>query len=694
MRLVRRGFLAGSFILFLVLGGCGGNAGSGSADASGQPDGGGDVVQSPRDGAGLDNTPDVAPPDAVGDVGNGELSEGLNEDIPAVYPEEFPAAGVKLVLGDNPTLPFPWNGYLVADDTSRTGWRVSFSGAFALPELMEGVAGMFANAPKDLELMGGFGALGMVALPLATEVDAASLPVATDETELMGVWQVLDDGLTEVPFQIELQDCTHEDSNVRLLIFHPRRPLREKGRYLVALSTELKDAQGNAFAPFPAAEVILGQREPYGTAAERNALVAAREQTLAALGLGDIGIPLEKLAAAYVFDVDVMEADLFGAARTIDDELIEFDLDPDGDGHPNVFEPGTNGSPNGAGMLAFAQGRFRTPNFRNPDGVMEYGADGKLILQGYEWRDFWVMIPEELLEHDVPMAFLQHGLNSWKETMYGMGKDFVARGYVVAGFDFLHHAKNNAGGWDFVVIEKLTETRDNFRQCALDYYAFIHGFKQALDVDLQTLLPMPVLTGTVDFERIVITGHSLGAIVSALTAPLYEGEALVGLLNAGANLQYLVLGFLKDTGLYDLAPCDMLHGLSVIASHAMSPMDPAIMARYMYEAPQEGTKAKPYLLEIGLQDGTVYWETGYDLARALGSPLLDPCTECWPYLELVPAAETQVGTVQIDGGHDFFFGSDGPELQAQGQGIYYHFIESGMANGVPELIWPFTEQEP
>lgn len=557
-----------------------------------------------------------------------------------------------------------------------------------MPELFAGAASMFANAPKDLERMGGFGAMGMVAIPLASAMDTEAFPAATDETALLGVWEVAAGALTEVPFQMELQDCTDDDSLVRLLILHPRRPLREQGRYLVALSSELTDAAGSAFAPFPAAEVLLGLRAPYGTAAERAAMAAARDETLGALAMGDIGIPLEELAAAYVFDVDVMESDLFHAARLIDKEVIEFDLDPDGDGVPNVSAPGVDGAPSGPGMLGFAQGRFRSPDFRNEAGLMEYGEDGKLVVQGYEWLDFWLMLPEAVLEDDVPMAFVQHGLNSYKETMYGMAKDFVARGYVVAGFDFLHHGKGSAGGWDFVVIEKLAATSDNFRQCALEYYAFIHGLESLLGGDIMALLPLPQSGGAIDFERIVITGHSLGGIESTIAAALYEGEALVGLLNAGANLQYLMMGFLKETGLYDLAPCDMLHGLRVIASHAMSPMDPGIFAHYIYEEPPPGVPSKPYLLEVGLQDGTVYWETGYDLARALGSPLLEPCAPCWPYLDVVPAVSSEVGTVQFDGGHDLFFGGDGPELKTQAQSVYYHFMETGMADGSPELLWP------
>jgi hypothetical protein len=699
MGLGRAGLIVGFGCLALVTGGCGGKEDKGPEDTQPQPD----VVVEVRSELDL-----VEPPDGVDDLAadisdveemdlspdGAELLDGadIEADIPALYPEEFPAAGVKLLLGVSPTLPYPWNGYLVPDSSSRTGRRVSFSGPFSLPEIFEGAAGMFSKAPKDLATMGGFGALGMLGVPLASAMDSEVLPAATDETPLMGVWLAKEGELVEVPFQIELQDCTHEDSDVRLLVLHPRRPLREGGRYLVAFSTDLEDAEGTSFAPFPATEVLLGLRAPYGTAAEQQAMSAAREETLATLATGDVGIPLEKLAAAYVFDVDVMESDLFGAARTIDEEIIEFDFDPDGDGEPNVFEAGTNGAPSGAGMLAFVQGRFKTPNFRNADGIMEYGEDGKLVLQGYEWRDFWLMIPEKLLEDDVPIAFVQHGLNSWKETMYGMGKDFVARGYVVAAFDFLHHKKNNEGGWDFVVIEKMGVTRDNFRQCALEYYAFVHGLKQLLGLDIQTLLPLPVQTGSVDFERIVITGHSLGAIESSLMAPLYQGEALVGLLNAGANLQYLMMGFLKETGLYDLAPCDMLHGLRIIASHIMSPMDPGIMARYIYEEPPEGTPAKPYLLEIGLKDGTVYWETGYDLARALGSPLLLPCTECWPYLDVAAAATTEVGTVQFDGGHQFFFGGDGPDIKAQAHAIYYNFVETGMADGTPELMWPVGEE--
>jgi hypothetical protein len=606
------------------------------------------------------------------------------------YPDEVPPAGVVMTLAPEVSLPFPWNGFLVDDATSRTGKRVALDGPMGMPATLRGVADMFAGATLELTSMGGFGALGMIAIPLASPLDGELLPVATDLTDRVGVFAVTADGLVEIPCQMEYQDCS-EDADLHLLILHPRVPLKERTRYLVLVTREFEDADGLPFAPFPLAEVLLGVREPFGAPQEQVALAAARDETLAALARFEEPPDLSSLAAAWVFDVDVMESDLFQAARTIDDIAAKFDFDPDGDGNPNISVAGENGTPSGPGMAGFAQGRFRVPNFRNADGIMTYGDDGRLVVQDYQWRDFWLMIPAAMAEGKVPIAFVQHGLNSWKETMYGLGKEFVARGYVAAGFDFLHHGKGVDGGWDFVVIEKLLATRDNFRQCALDYYAFIQAFKALSGGGVMPILPGPVPEGGIDFSRVVITGHSLGAIESALAAPLYEGEALVGLLNAGANLQYLMVGFLKETGLYDLAPCDMVHGLRVVASHVLSPMDPGIVAPYMYQSPPPGVPKKPYLLEIGLKDGTVYWETGYDLARALGSPLLDPCEVCWDYLDVVPAASTSVGTVQFDGDHNFFFGGDGAELQAAARAIYFHFFDTGLATGNPELLWPATE---
>ena len=629
--------------------------------------------------------------DVIADISEMSPEEARMPDvisIPDTGPEiitDFPelplAPGVVLEWqSDNPGTPYPWNFYLLDDADSRTGKRISVSGPNRIPVVLASGLDMFSQVQQDLERMDGFGSMGSILVPVSHALDPDTIPVATGPESVLDVIWIGEQTTSSAPFEVDYRVCNDGDGPFALKL-SPRVAMVENSRYLVVVRDGLKSADGSPLAPYPMSEVLIGSRAPYGPDAFRTRLAVEAEVTQEALA--QAGQESQALVAAFLVDTGIMESDLFAGAAAIDGVEFEINLDPDGDGIDNVYLPGEHSkiAVNGP-AAALVLGEFKAPLFQDEDGIIEPDSDGAILPQSYYWRPFWFYWPKEPESESVRIAYIQHGLNSSKETMMSMGRDVNARGLASAGFAFIHHAEGEgAGGFDFVIIEKMAVTRDNFRQSALDYYSFTRFMETFVDA-------MPgkpeQLTG-VDFSEVIFTGHSLGAVESCMVAALYPGEALVSLLNPGADLSYLMIGFLKETGLIDFAPCDMLLGTEATASQLMSAMDTAVMAPYVQAAPLPGYAPKEYLLEIAMQDGTMYPETGYALARALQSPLITPCIDCWPYLNQLESSMTHSGTVQIEGGHNHFYGGPTKEMA---RNLYYHYLDTWLETGTPEILWP------
>jgi len=611
-----------------------------------------------------DTSPDRSPrgPDTVDTVD------------PATLPPIPEGPSIEMSLRtDPPLLPFPWDWHSVVAAEAATGLRLKVTGALHANALIQPVANMFAAYLPHLELLNGFGPVGIVTLPV-TEAPAG-LPAYTGAGEAIEVRRISDGA--DVLFRIEYVEYLESGEVARRLIeLDPVRPLHEGERYLVLVRQGLSTAAGgDPFLRPPLAEVTLGLRAPYGPASWCAEMARIRDHTLDALdAVADSPAP-EELLLALLYTTGTSKETMFTAADMIQAMDVEVDLDPDGDGVDNIT-PGPDHSSFAShpqvGLVV--EGRFAAPDFRDADGILLPGPDGQPEVHDYTWRDFWLVVPSEPTDGPWPFAIAQHGLNSYKETMHSWAREYASLGIASGGFDFMYHEKGKDGGFWFLALDVPRVLMDNFRQSALDILSFERAVR-GLDLDL-------------DLDRIAYTGHSLGAIMSSLACPLSRTERVGGFVNGGGDFIHLIQTSFEKMGLYDALPGGTWSAFRILGSHMISFSDPAHYARHLMLDPVGGRGPCPFQLHVSLHDTTVPPRTGYELAVAAGAPLVEPVLEDWDWLTPTPPEGLTWGVLQFDGEHELFNGGDGSEQKARARGVFFHYVDSFLHGGEPEIVWP------
>ncbi|MBM4370253.1 MAG: hypothetical protein FJ098_01265, partial [Deltaproteobacteria bacterium] len=560
-------------------------------------------------------------------------------------------------------------------DTS-TGLRLRLGDPLHDNALVRPVLDMFPAYVDHAELQDGFGAIGLVGLPVTAA--PAGLPAVTSEDGPVRVVRVSD--AADLPFRVDYVEYSEGGEVVRRLVeLDPVVPLREGDRILVLVHRGLAASDGAPFSVSPLAEAVLGLRDPFGPPAWRDEIVRVRARTLEALAaLPDAPAP-EDLLLALHYTVGTSLGEIVAAAEQVQEMEIEVDLDPDGDGAPNVTpgpeHPSFQGHPQ-VGLVI--EGRFFAPDFRNGDGILDADVAGRVSVHDHEWRDFWITVPAAPEGGPWPFAITQHGLNSWKETQYGWARDFASLGIASGCFDFMYHGKGKNGGFFFLALDVPRVLADNFRQSALDILAFERAAGVvAAELGLDLAL-----------DRLAYTGHSLGAIISSIACPLSRTGRVGGFVNGGGDFLHLIQVAFENMGLYDALPGDMWSAFRLLAGNLTSLSDPTLFARHLVQEPLGDRGPCPFQLQVSLEDATVPPRTGYELAVAAGAPLIEPVLEPWDWLTPVPPDGQTWGVLQFDGGHELFNGGDGAAQEARARGVMFHYLESFLHGGSPEIVWP------
>ena len=604
------------------------------------------------------------------------------DTVETVDPEDLPPLPVgpwiqMSLREDPPMLPFPWDWHTEDTEDTDTGLRLKVTGPLRSNALIQPVANMFAAYLPHTELLDGFGAIGIVALPV-TEAPAA-LPAHSGPGEVIEVRRVSDGA--DMTFRIEYSEYLEAGEVVRRLVeLDPVVPLREGERYLVLVHAGLTGAvDGVPFEVAPLAEVILDRRAPYGPPSWRTAMERIRDRTLEALEALPDPPATEDLALALLYTTGTSTELLFAAADVVQGMNIEVDLDPDGDGMDNITPgPAHPSFSNNPQVGLVVEGTFLAPDFRDDEGILRGDEDGAPVVHSYPPREFWLLVPAAPEGGPWPFAITQHGLNSWKETQYGWGRDYASLGIASGGFDFMYHGAGQDGGFWFLSVDVPREVVDNFRQSALDMLSFeraVAGLNEDLALGL-------------DLSRIAYTGHSLGAIMSSLACPLSHTERIGGFVNGGGDFMHLIKTAFEKTGLYDALPGGMWSAFRVLGGHIMSQSDPALYAHYLMQEPEGDRGPCPFQLQVSLQDTTVPPRTGYELAVAAGAPLVEPVLEPWEWLTPTPPEGLTWGVLQFDGEHELFNGGNGPEKKARARGVFFHYVDTFLHGGLPEIVWP------
>jgi len=596
----------------------------------------------------------------------------------------------------HPALPFPWDWFTEEGPTAAAGLRLDVSAGEGSTLLLKAVLGVVPQFADDAATRDGFGALGLIALPVNTQVDPAgggnASAVRLYSIPSAGGPPIPAEEPANVPVSVTYHEAvTTDGETLRVLEVLPRYPMAERTPHLLVVTTDMVDVKGDHFQPSPMSEAILGLRDPFGTAKQAKRMAELRDRTLAALAEIEDSPPVEEIAAAVLFTVGTMTEDMRKAAQVAASEQIELDLDPDGDGFENIFPPSeyppfAANPPAEVGLVV--DGRFRAPDLRDAGGYLGSTPAGPATVNGYIWRDFFILLPSAPASGPYQMITFQHGLDSKKESELGLARQAAQRGMAAGGFDFLHHGKNESGGgFVFIQIDGANKTSGNFRQSALDILSFVAAVERVaeehdLDGDGKSGADGE---SDLDMSSIVLAGHSLGALESSIAATLSDKPRAAGLIAGGGNFSFLFEKVLEKRGLLDLVPMEFMTGFRLMASHLMSNADPAAYAPLLM-SPPAGMSKCPFLLLVVLEDGTIPEPCAEAFTLAAAAPIILPAEQEWPFALLSTAAETTFGTVQFHGDHEFIHG--GSETGETAREMLFHYVETFFASGTPEIQWP------
>jgi hypothetical protein len=522
--------------------------------------------------------------------------------------------------------PFPSSVYLVADATTKTGFRLDFpdgalpqnaDGIKVKPDLFAGYDGFSPNGPIIVSFATGVSEAGL------TDHESIDRSVTTQSTTI-----ILDMETGElVPHFAEI-DHNSDDPLDQALIIRPMIRLKPAHRYAVAITKGVKAADGSDLPISPAFQAALDGKDYnhplFARVKDRFPDIFAKLETA--------GVPKANLVLAWDY---VTGSDEF----LIDDlhTMQQAALTDMGDGSTLTFTGAVvqTGDPNQA--LRIVEGTYDAPNFmtdgESQNSILARGADGKPVLQGRFRYNFAAIIPKCLEQnpHPVPIMIFGHGL-------FGSGADYVDGGllekvaneacFIVVAGDWIGLTNRNIASTAIAIndINKGRGITEKLMQSVVNFMAMERITKTVFVND-----DLFKVNGTVviDPTQVYYFGASLGGIMGG-TYMSYEPDILRGALGVpGCNwtvcfersfawpplqvaLKGAYPGYVKDE--------------EVIALMGMGfdKVDPVTTAKSLTTAPITGVPAKQIFLYATLGDSLVTNISTDMMARSMGVPLLAP----------------------------------------------------------------------
>lgn len=476
----------------------------------------------------------------------------------------------------------------------------------------------------------------------------APLDPATVTTESIELWHV-----TSPPARIEGSVAVSADA--RRVTVTPAAPLLPRERYVVAVRDTVRDAAGEPIVPMTAGHLLLAKQP----------VLIGGESTIGAVPLADAqrlepvrasqaafldAIGRDSLAAAWPYTTMDVVSPLVEAKESA--ERLAVSPDPEDVTSMSPVDAGLD-FPIGALTLWRVQRVFNgvlpSPDFLDPATRGRY-EDGSHVVRGVP---FTLTIPDGA-EPDTPLpvVIFGHGLVTERRFVLAVSDALAAKGFAVIAIDFPYHGARSvctltgplclpdplsedgelicpnqcedgstcspdgscrddlsgaltplktfpvipmfqATGSAFIEVESLPNTREHFLQTVVDLGALSRSIR---------LGDWRGATGfTLDGDRVVYLGQSLGGIIGALYAPLdpaidravfnVPGASLVPMFDESLFFRLQVEAYYERRGV-ELGSADH-DRYENIAHWMIDSVDPINVARHITGEPIPEVGAPP-----------------------------------------------------------------------------------------------------
>lgn len=669
---------------------------------------------------------DIGPPDieVAGDVADGSASDALppedvaGEDVVSKVDVPGPPPAATRMAYDMAArpaqLPFPYDHYTVADETSPTGLRIVLDEGVRSNSVLAPAFSVFTTWSDALVTLDGFGAYAHIAAPMVgapavgfrQEPDSELPPTAPIQ---LYRWEPIVDGadtshvLIPVPFEAEVVEGESKFGSISYhLDLIPLRPLPDKAHCVVTVSSELLDANGDPVGPDPQFEVLLGLRDMPGDATVAAALAAEQERLAPILDAVEQSWQGDwPPALVFDFTVSSERAPIMTIGQSFQEDptlrAVEYTFDVDGDEQPDIWRPGDPGFP-GLGTPGhvglFARGQFQRRDYRDPDyfkGAIVLDEDGAPILHHLEPVDFYLALPSESAGGGWPVLMLGHGINADKEQMKRLIGDYAALGIAAFSFDFPEHGNDGGGGLAFIPAGDALAIRDNFRQAGIDImtarYLIQRWVDEGLDLDEDGETDL-------DTTRMAYLGHSFGAMHALTGLALVDEPGAVVLNVGGGGIIHFLGGYLSQIGLDKILPTEALFSMKALAGHVLCGGDPLLYGDLLRPRSAPWVEGTRHVLATQAElDDTMPADVMKATAVTLDLPFLGPVVD--PAPNVTPGESgSESGFTQWAGEeHVFALGGDNPDTVAAVRAQYVHFVSGYIFDGLPEVIHPWVTDE-
>ncbi len=622
------------------------------------------------------------------------------EEEPCV-PE--PQASVRALYGvaRGEVTPYPCDLFTKEDHGTPTGRRVDLPPE-GTPVIERGLPVVMEPAEFVglLNTFDGFSAWAPAFVPLSGEIDEGSLPSGPEESALPGssvfVVDVSIDSPTythRIPVRVEYRSFDEGEGQEHVLSVQPARPLAGGTRYAVVVTRGVLAADGTPVGPTADFSYASGRCPVPQDHADRG-LIEAQRGDLQPLFDDPIALGRDEVAAAVVFTTQSVQRELSSIRELLRDGVPapRVDFDSDQDGQPDLYAPqDLPDAPEGALRLEHiglvARGSFDSPGFRNPDGVIQQGADGTPQIVSTESLPFVLALPADAGKQPFPVVILQHGHGGRKEWALYVAGYLAEQGIAVVAIDLVEHGERPVTGHGFLDFGNIPAIRANFEQCVADVMRLVQALETDETIAALDFVPSGTGDGLPDLDpgRLTLVGESIGAQVAAMVAALEPsvGAVVVNVGGGGyaSTLQHYLGDFYAE---------DIILKLGALVQTLFDRADPIHFYR-PYLPSEPGGQAVQILMQEVIGDFAMPNIATENLARVFDCPLVRPYSREVEGLEIVDSPAHLHGLFQFDPArHGFLLDEDeSPEatdaVRRQVTSFLHAYFTDG--SGVIENPW-------